>query len=400
MHLSLFTPILIWGAVMSRGMLVRKGQLKSVKDQKVDALSLSNTFTEKELLRMSELISFVHKYSNQKAIDYEPVESSSTITSTNTNTNTFQGKDLNAPISGEEFHLLSKMGLSETDIEEIGEILKVMKVPSEFSQIIEALREDELNELSEMNFSELQNYVKTKFDFKNEEQEDLSFKNEEQEDFSKIFSKRDAEPEPEPVPKAEPEPEPEPEAEPNMPDALPPKLLSSLYHPYAVSRMRLKRAMSGFNLRLPKTQGFGNYRHSLGDKSNSHEEDNLPADVIRRDIWLALASRSNEMEDKHDDWYAEDMIKRTLDSVESVQDVEGTMGVETISSLRKKRHVIGALMSMVGMGQEEEDPDEMLYMSAMMDGHKHEVLKTPSYYTPTESYKNNMARAKLLKTHP
>jgi len=385
MHLSLFTPILIWGAVMSRGMLVRKGQLKSVKDQKVDALSLSNTFTEKELLRMSELISFVHKYSNQKAIDYEPVESSSTITSTNTNTNTFQGKDLNAPISGEEFHLLSKMGLSETDIEEIGEILKVMKVPSEFSQIIEALREDEINELSEMNFSELQNYVKTKFDFKNE-----------QEDLSKMFSKRDAEPEPEPEPEAEPEPEPEPEAEPNMPDALSPKLLSSLYHPYAVSRMRLKRAMSGFNLRLPKDKGFGKYRHNrknrLGNKSNSHEEDYLPVDVIRREI--GLTTMSNGIEDKND------MFKRTPDSVKSVQDVEDTMSVETISSMRKKRHVIEALLSMVGMGQEEEDPDEMLYMSAMMDGHKHEVMKTPSYYTPTESYKNTMARAKLIKTYP
>jgi len=379
MQLSLFTPILFWGAVMSRGMLLRKGQLKSGKDH---ALSLSNTLTKRELLGMSELISLVKKYSNQKAIDYEPAVSSSTSTSTNP----FEGEDLHAPISGEEFHLLSKMGLSETDIEEIGEILKVMKVPTEFSQIIEALPEDELNELSEMNFSELQNYVKTKFDFKNEEQEVLS----------KIFSKRDAEPEPEPAPEAEPEPEPEPEAEPNMPDALPPKLLSSLYHPYAVSRMRLIRAMSGFNLRLPKDQRFGKYQNSLGDKSNSHEEDNLPADVIRRDIGLAV--RSNEMEDKHDDWYAGDMFKRTLDSVD--QDVEGTMSVETISSLRKKRHVIEALMSMVGMGKEEEDPDEMLYMSAMMDGHKHEIMKTPSYYTPSESYKNTMARAKLIKTHP
>ena len=107
MHFSLFTPILIWGAVMSRGMLLRKGLLKSGKDLKVDALSLRNTLTEKELLGLSELISFVKKYFNQNAKDYEPAESSSTSTSTNT----FQGEDLYALISGEEFHLLSKMGL-------------------------------------------------------------------------------------------------------------------------------------------------------------------------------------------------------------------------------------------------------------------------------------------------
>ena len=55
-----------------------------------------------------------------------------------------------------------------------------------------------------------------------------------------------------------------------------------------------------------------------------------------------------------------------------------------------------AVMGMLSM--EEEEPHEVLYMSAMLDGHMHEVMKTPTYQTP-ESFKITMARAKLIKTH-
>ena len=56
-------------------------------------------------------------------------------------------------------------------------------------------------------------------------------------------------------------------------------------------------------------------------------------------------------------------------------------------------------MGMLGMEEEEEEPDEVLYKSAMLDGHMHEVMKTPTYQTP-ESSKRTMARAKHVKTHP
>ena len=55
------------------------------------------------------------------------------------------------------------------------------------------------------------------------------------------------------------------------------------------------------------------------------------------------------------------------------------------------------VMGMLSM--EEEEPHEVLYMSAMLDGHMHEVMKTPNYQT-SESVKRIMARAKLVKTHP
>ena len=54
-------------------------------------------------------------------------------------------------------------------------------------------------------------------------------------------------------------------------------------------------------------------------------------------------------------------------------------------------------MGMLSM--EEEELDEVLYMSAILDGHMHEVMKIPNYQTP-ESSKRTMARAKLVETHP
>merc|ERR1719425_177392 len=86
----------------------------------------------------------------------------------------------------------------------------------------------------------------------------------------KVLNRRDAEPEPKPEPEPEPEPEPYPEAdaEPYSPTG-PPKLLAEYYHPYALSRMRMKRAESGLKLRL-KGKGFGNGLRRVNNPSRKH----------------------------------------------------------------------------------------------------------------------------------
>ena len=68
----------------------------------------------------------------------------------------------------------------------------------------------------------------------------------------KVVTRRDADAELESGP--EPEPYPEAEADPES-TTLPSNILFCFYHPYAVSRMRVKRAESGFKLRL-KGKGF------------------------------------------------------------------------------------------------------------------------------------------------
>merc|ERR1719209_409624 len=78
----------------------------------------------------------------------------------------------------------------------------------------------------------------------------------------KVLNRRDPEPEP------EPEPYPEADAEPDSPTG-PPKLLADYYHPYALSRMRMKRAESGLKLRL-KGKGFGKGRHRVKNPSRKH----------------------------------------------------------------------------------------------------------------------------------
>merc|ERR1719193_731211 len=89
----------------------------------------------------------------------------------------------------------------------------------------------------------------------------------------KVVTKREAEPEPEPEAEPEPEPSPEPEAEPDSPTG-PPKLLADYYHPYALSRMRMKRAESGLKLRL-KGKGFGKGEKNPSRKHPSfhHQQD-------------------------------------------------------------------------------------------------------------------------------
>merc|ERR1719233_2151113 len=107
---------------------------------------------------------------------------------------------------------------------------------------------------------------------------------------NKKVSRRDAEPEPEPEaePEAEPEPEPypEPEAEPDSPTG-PPKLLADYYHPYALSRMRVKRAKSGFKLRFKGKKGFGKGRRPRRNPprkqpSFQHQQDSHMLSVMGR----------------------------------------------------------------------------------------------------------------------
>merc|ERR1719233_1874205 len=223
----------------------------------------------------------------------------------------------------------------------------------------------------------------------------------------KVVTRREPEPEPEaePEPEPEPEPNPEPEAEPDSPTGLP-KLLAGYYHPYALSRMRVKRAKSGFKLRLKGRKGFGKGCHRRRNPprkkpSFHHQQDSHMLSVMGR-RGVGREDRSYGMVGEHKGRYGRDLWASSDGSENDkiVNKVEADDRNFAVSNkARKKRHIMETVMGMLGMEEDEEEPEEMLYMSAMMDGHKHELMKTPSYHTP-DSFKKTMARAKLVKTHP
>ena len=139
-----------------------------------------------------------------------------------------------------------------------------------------------------------------------------------------------------------------------------------------------------------------------------------------------------------------DMHSKVVQVVNTLKDEQSsTKTVPIAASLshpRKKRHsnMMDTLMKMVGIKTEQQEPPAVVYMSAVLDGQKHEVGKVenrkdsfhhdsfhqenslhhdalhhdphlpsdhqedtppPPAYSPSESYKLAMARAKLVRLH-
>jgi len=376
-YIDLFLPIVIWSAAVCQGMGQKKEHAQMVFGENFEALT--ETFTKEELHGMIEIIEFLKLKNPSHNIADEP---------SNSKTSPLQD-DPSASLNEKEIQSLSKLGLSESDIEEIVEIAKVMKIPTEFSIIIEGLSEDESSELSEMTPEDLK-----MLESKSTMSELLK---------KKVLNRRDAEPDPEPEahPEPEPEPYPEPEAEPDSPTG-PPKLLASFYRPYALSRMRVKRAESGVKLRL-MGKGFGKGWHRVKNplrehSSFQHQQQDSGVMSVMWGRGEVPEERSYGVVGEHKGRYGRDLWGSSNGDandivVKKVQPNNRKTVVPNVA--RKKRHVLKTVMGMLGMEEEEEEREEVLYMSAIMDGHKHEVMKTPSYQT-SDSF---MARAKLVKTH-
>lgn len=380
---NLLFPVLIWLTAVSQCMQEKKEHTQKGLGENID--TLIETFTKEEMHGMIEIIEFL-KMKNpsfKSTVDDVPANSRSLPV---------QEKRPPASIDEKEIQSLVKLGLSESDIEEIVEIAKVMKVSTELSRIIESsASNDDLIEMSEMTATDLK-MLENKLTIS-----ELA---------NKKLTRRDAEPEPEPEaePEPEPEPYPEPEAEPDSTTG-PPKLLAEFYHPYALSRMRVKRAKSGFNLRL-KGNRFGKGRRRRRNPprklpSFQHQQDpHMSSGMGGRGV--GAEERSFGMIGEHKGRYGRDLWGSVDGDANDliVNKVEPDNRENAVlNKARKKRYVMEAVMGMLGMEEEEEESEEVLYMSAMMDGQKHEVMKTPSYHTP-ESFKKTMARAKLVKTHP
>ena len=366
MHLnSLFLPVLICSTAI--GIQGKKGHTQEELGENID--SLSNTFTKEEMYGMIGIIEFLKLKNPPHTITKEQASSQ---------------EDHTASIDKKFMLSLSGSGPSKSDLEEIVELARVMKVPDE-KVSIEDTSEDVLQKLSEMTPGDLE-MVK-----------DKSFMSESLN--KKVVTRRDAESEP------GPEPEPYPEAEADAESTtLPSNLLADFYHPYAVSQMRVKRAQSGFKLRL-KGKGFRKNRDHhkkplRKQPSFQHQQDTQLINAAEGKV-LATEERSNVMVGESKVRYGKDLWRSDEgdSSDHIINKVEANnRGLEVPNNARKKRYVMEAVMGMLGMEEEEEEPDEVLYMSAMLDGHMHEVMKTPTYQTP-ESFKRTMARAKLIKTH-
>ena len=346
--------ILIWS---SQGMREMKEHTRNGIGDNIDALI--ETFSAEEMHGMIEIIEFL-KLKNPSHESAQELANSKTF---------YPQESHSASLEEKEMQKLAQLGLSESDIEEIVEIAKVMKVPNELGRIIGSSSEDEVIELSEMTHEDL------KMLDKKLTMSELSNK--------KVVTRRDAQPEPQP-----------------------PKLLADFYHPYAVSRMRMKRAKSDFKLRL-KGKGFGKGRYNRKNplrKHHSfvHQPESHLMSVTTGGTGRKAEDRSYGMVGEHRGRYGRELWKSSDEdaSDQIVNKVETDYVKFPVPNItRKKRYVMEAVMDMLGMEEEEEEPEEVLYLSAMMDGHKHEVMKTPSYHTP-ESFKRTMARAKLVKTHP
>jgi len=394
-------PTLILTIALCLGVVVSTEYAKDVSDNidsvKIDALI--NSFTEEEMVGMAEIISFL-KLDTEPRPDPEVEDVKFNILSQQH----FLREHPSHSISEEELVSLSELGLLKSDIEEVEELAKVMRLPIELSKLIEETRDDELLKVSEMSPSELESFANNLKSHKGD---------------NKIVSRRDA----------DPEPEPEPEPEPN--ESEPSKFLSNFYHPY-VSHTLGKRAAfvkPSFRLRLRAKKGFGKGRRRRKNRQKyrrRHKQPHFAVDLRFESGARGSYGRRNEHRGRYGDGFrwrrgAESYIEEKESKVDGAG-LADSDGVELVlapesskPNLRRKRHVMEALMSMIGMKKEQEEHPEVLYMSATMDGQKHEVSREESEeqapapqlvpykplpaYTPSKSYKQAVARARLVKIH-
>ena len=113
MHLnSLFLPVLICSTAI--GIQGKKGHTQEELGENID--SLSNTFTKEEMYGMIGIIEFLKLKNPPHSITKEQASSQ---------------EDHTAAIDKKFLLSLSGSGLSKSDLEEIVELVKFMKVPDE-----------------------------------------------------------------------------------------------------------------------------------------------------------------------------------------------------------------------------------------------------------------------------
>ena len=341
-----------------------------------------------------------------------------------------------APITKEDLEKLAKIGLSKSDIEEITELSKVMisKDSMDMSDIIDNMSDDELLKMTDMSDAALENYVeslKIKNNMKNipksEDEAKIYLKSK----FSsnpKHFTRRDAEP--------EPEPEPSPMA-PQHDYGAEGGFYQSYYGSGTQSRgkrsppggFRLRmRTRLGFG-KSPNGR-YSDHRHSQhgtgydGQYHNSGPYDTQGYRHRSRGSYYGDGGGSYGSGHEHrgrygggnggggirfgysGSWHRH---RRSLDELqaENVQMLEEgkvpykniynkvaemvkttkqerspskqptfsapPSSISSSSRTRPKRHInMDTLMKLVGMNRKVEHP-EVLYMSAVMDGQKHEL---------------------------
>jgi len=375
---------------------------KVENDQKVDGLLAS--LTKEQLLEMDDILAFMTLGTQSE--DQNGKDGDSNILQ-----HFLQGDDSSSLISKEDIVSLSRLGLSELDIEEVKELSKVIKVPDELSSMIEGLTDDELENVSEMSPSEIEHFV---------EEKSLKLKFEHKAAKHKHVIKREAEPEPEPEP---------------LPASikLPPKLLAGFYNTYPAPHLRGKRSIRGnLRLKLRHKLGFGQERRRRKSRRNQRRRDQRPRPQhISFDLSIDGGRRGGSFggrRNKHRGQYGGGWRrKREVGSPVKIRDEVDKSAVLPDSTpfllhSRKRRYVImDTLMRAIGLKSEQEKRPDLVYMSAVMDGHKHEVgvvenhegsaavshpatnykaaSKVSSTYTPSESYKLALARARMVKMH-
>ena len=434
LKLFLFSILILRGFSKNWPVVNNDVDLAEEESSRVDALLAS--LTKEQIMEIDEIL-------HLRLITHKDTEEEEDVDHLNILSHEHFSKVDLPPVTSEELAALVKLGLSKADIEEVRELSKVMitsKETAEISNFIERASDDELMKISDMSLGELKHLVGDK------KSEPIHLMNSN----PKHFTRRDAEPDP------EPEPEPSPREQ-----------LAGFYHSYG----RKKRSpRPGFKLKLRAKLGFGKSnkgRRGGSPQRNQRRRPQHPGRGRERGRGGNYGGRgggSYGSRNEHRGSYGVelqygeygrrgkrdvevdgfDMHSKVVQVVNTLKDEQSsTKTVPIAASLshpRKKRHsnMMDTLMKMVGIKTEQQEPPAVVYMSAVLDGQKHEVGKVenqkdsfhhgsfhqedslhhdalhhdlhlpsdgqedtppPPAYSPSESYKLAMARAKLVRLH-
>jgi len=204
-------------------------------------------------------------------------------------------------------------------------------------------------------------------------------------------------------------------------------------HPYTLYGRKKRSPSSELNLKFRFRKGGGQRRIGRGrnqrrrrrpgmrGQNRRHRTKLIPAQRRGKDVMTVTLSYGKGKE--HRGRYRRSLKGKTLDSNEK----EPTnISHERAHKDRRKRHV-GSLLKMIGLMAEPKEESEMLYMSAEVDGKVHEAGSLqkvwpkklpslvlgepvpkeniiteplePTIYKPTDSYKNAMNKAKLVRVY-
>eukprot|EP00092_Neocalanus_flemingeri_P023089 GFUD01025033.1.p1 GENE.GFUD01025033.1~~GFUD01025033.1.p1 ORF type:complete len:527 (+),score=110.70 GFUD01025033.1:49-1629(+) len=425
-HLSIF--ILIGtglGQASSKRKIISKMEhlLEVISEGRGDLEGLVDSFTEDQMNEMDSILQLklLSDKKNSESIDEKALKNLDILS----HDHLFQAEV--APVTEEDLAVLTKMGLSKSDIEEVTELSKVMtsKEATEVTDIIKNMTDEELIKLSEIPTNELVSYVEGLKLMNNKLVEESNDKTKLNSNLSsssnpKHFSRRDADPEPEP----EPEPEPKPSATPPRYDY---GLNGGLYWPHFNRFKRSLRLSLRTSFDLEKSSGvryndqqgrnqyggtgykdtdyYGERRYSsqgyssrprdsyYGDQSYGSSHEHRGRYGAGGEVNFGYGGGSNrryrrsseglQSKDNGSNAFYSKVaeIVRTLkqersanmDHKQRVFSAKGPASSPLRSRMR--RHInMDSIMKLVGINRKtkQEDP-ELLYMSAVLKGQKHEV---------------------------